>query len=181
MLVSERMLNLPPELAPSLLTALVDDVAWACGHGGGVGWTGLTSLLCVAPRFSERGEGPAPPPSLRLGAGWSTHYLHFEEELFAAHASLSFSFPVADIEVGGAGGAGAPGGGGKKRDRESNGRPALARTVLLFPFSALAQCSTAAVSMLGAATAAAAAATEDLTSPHLVKDVGKAKKPRKTK
>ena len=38
--------------------------------------------------------GPAPVPGNTLGPDWATHFLRYEEEIFAEEATLSFSFPV---------------------------------------------------------------------------------------
>lgn len=138
LLLNERLVNMPPELAPALHESLAADLAWATANAGAPGhreaFAGLKALLLLSPCFSERasqgeiaahaaavadaganaagrkapgakarkprhegkgaaaptaeGEGAvAPTDPLGLGAGWITHFLHFEEELYATQAA----------------------------------------------------------------------------------------------
>jgi hypothetical protein len=218
LLVNERVINMPPELAPAIHESLAADLAWAAGNAPGKeAFAGVKQLLLLAPCFSERAseseiaahaaavadagaagagrktgaaaaggkkarkprhaaaaagkkgasssssaaaggdddasddedDGAAAAASsssssssssaapaaaaakvdpLGLGPGWLTHYLHFEEELYAAQAGgASFAFRVKDFEkdasaaaaAGGIGAGEGAGAGSKKRKAQA--------------------------------------------------------------
>ena len=72
LLLSERMLNFPPELAPAIFASLLEDVAWArdqerAAEEGAAAAELDDWLLCLAPCYkdSKTGQGEPPPPARR--------------------------------------------------------------------------------------------------------------------
>lgn len=208
LLLNERVVNMPPELAPAVHDSLARDLEWAKANAASEGvkaaFAGLKTLALLAPCFSEKAseqairahaaavadagahaagrkagkarkprhaKAAAPSSSsssssssaaaesegadeaaeegsssssssssaaaagsgynsstkdpLGLGAGWLTHYLHFEEELFASQATTSYAFRVKDFskesaelpqgDIGASSSVEGAGAGGKKR------------------------------------------------------------------
>jgi hypothetical protein len=134
LLLNERILNMPDEIAPPLHDALLQDVAWAkesaprdaradfhgvkqvlvvapmwleqCAEGGGGGGGGGGGAAAGAPAPACEAPGVTPP-------GWAAHYYRFEEELWAREATFSMSFPVASRATDAALASGSAGGGGE--------------------------------------------------------------------
>jgi hypothetical protein len=139
----------------------------------------------LAKAAASSSSSSAAVDTLGLGSGtWLTHYLRFEEELWAAHATASVAFRVADYEKGGEGGGGGGGasaaaaaggvGGGKRKGAAAAGGAAAApapsdgggvntlrapasRRAILFPATALRVCVEAMQHLLVEAQAREAA------------------------
>ena len=113
LMLSERVFNMPPEVAPALIESLALDFAWARKEAPAAeraAFERVKQLIMIAPCWAERVEG-APPASAADGGavppGFVPHFLRFEEALFAQHATAAFAIPVAPAGEAEAGGVGA--------------------------------------------------------------------------
>ena len=93
LLVNERVVNLPAELVPDVQASLQADLTWARERASVAedreAFSGIKHIILVAPCFREPGEAAG-------AAGMEdVRYFHFEEEVFAAGAEVSFVFAVA--------------------------------------------------------------------------------------
>lgn len=101
LIVSERSMNLPPELFPALYKALQDDIEWSCttpecpederpfyffSHF-------LCVVKCLGTGESRQAERKAKKAASAPPAGEVT-YSHGEVEYFLKRAQFSFGFPV---------------------------------------------------------------------------------------
>ena len=162
LLLNERLLNMPPELAPALWDCLRQDLDWVRAKSALAQdretFSKVRHLLVVSPCW-ESGPGPggaAAAAAAGAGAGAgadapadASSFLHFEEALLQREATLSFTYAVADAEA-----AAASGGGGRARSL----RAPQSRRVTVFPADALARCVDAMRARVAAAEAEARAA-----------------------
>jgi hypothetical protein len=107
LLLNERIVNMPPELAPSMHDSLLQDMAWARANAPGdfrVALQDVTQVIVVSSCWLEAaaagsgGEGDGGGAAALGGAvppGFVAHRLRFEEALWAREATASFAFPVA--------------------------------------------------------------------------------------
>lgn len=96
LLLNERVVNMPPELAPSILSNLRDDVKWASSSAKVAAadrarFASLSHLLIVAPCWIERG---AKDSDTSINSGAKVQYYHWEDGHFEKHAVLKFDFAV---------------------------------------------------------------------------------------
>ena len=160
LLVSERMLNVPAELAPTLAENLCADLAWAREKSALAedreAFGRVKHLLLLAPCWAPpadvlpgTGAGAGARTGTGAGAALATHsFLHFEEQCYAAEATADFSF-AEDAPAA----ASAPASAAGKALRSPR-----SRRVLVLPAAALPKCVAAMKSLLDAASAAEAAA-----------------------
>lgn len=103
LLLNERMLNMPPEMAPSLHQCLCDDLAWASKEAEPKGAFSFKQLVLLSPRFkmsvveeeSPAAAGSTAPAKRMKGAPSSDlHFYKWEEGLIAEKASLQFTFGI---------------------------------------------------------------------------------------
>jgi protein BCP1 len=183
LLLNERVVNMPPELAPSILDALCTDIEWARTSGPEEDrhwYATLSYLLVQAPCWGERtaatgkvraaaaaagegeaGDAPLPLP-LPSAASSTVHYYHFEDALFEAEALATFEYPVAVrfdtvVAASSAPPPRAKAGGESEGATEQSGstlRAPQLRRVFLVPFSALRRVADAAKAQVAAAAAA---------------------------
>lgn len=146
--------------APLLFESLLADLAWARTNAPPVeraAFSALTHLLVIAPCWAEPSPDAPPAAAEDTGAvppGHVSHFLRFEEEIFARAATVRAAIPVTAVgdEAASMGGAAAAGGAGagapsRKRKAKQTGdeedaastalRTPLLRRVLLFPVAAL--------------------------------------------
>lgn len=169
---------MPAEIVPPMHNLLLEDL-----QGGSVGSSSSSSSSSGAPEAYDTLLALVPCFQPRDAAADDTSYFHFEDELFAEHSTLTFSFPV-EIKGFGVGSDAAPaaataahkgkakpkqrgrasGKASAKDDSDSDEeggdestatlRPAQSRRLAVFPFAALAACTEAMAHAVGLAQAA---------------------------
>jgi protein BCP1 len=119
--VNERFVNMPPNVAPALYQSLVDDLAWATAHDQKEAYKYLVMFTkCyVEETKSQNGGGKKRGKKRKKknkggsgnGGGGSSssssssetavppqmYFIKFEDEIFHQHATLSYSFPAASV------------------------------------------------------------------------------------
>ncbi|KAA0150263.1 hypothetical protein FNF31_07071 [Cafeteria roenbergensis] len=165
-LLSERMVNFPPELAPAIFESLLEDVNWARDQRRAAAQSGSTPagadpqwVLCLAPCYvDDRTE--------------QVHHLHFEDELLHASAVLSFDVrgPTAEAPAASAAAAAGSAAAASSGDAEDSDEDAgmsstpnsvqQLRRVFVFPAEALRAAVTGMASMVVSAREMEAPAKE---------------------
>mmetsp|Transcript_24938 Transcript_24938/g.64261 ORF Transcript_24938/g.64261 Transcript_24938/m.64261 type:complete len:301 (-) Transcript_24938:46-948(-) len=97
LLLTERLMNTPPQIAPPLMQAIFDEIEWATEDEPTQELRDSYKLkqYIVATRVYVDPEAPAPSEG-----GPVLVYVRPEDELFHKHAAWSFSFPVEMAQVG---------------------------------------------------------------------------------
>jgi hypothetical protein len=141
LLVSERVVNMPPELAPSIFASLMEDLSWARANAAHKDLFSFDVLVNLSPCFAH---------SQKTASKVDCYfYYRFEEEFFHAQASTSlwFATPSSDTTVPAPAAAAV----GRKREHSDSSaseddkslRPPQGRRIIVFPAAAMQPCQEA--------------------------------------
>ena len=100
--VSEKLINAPPQLAGPLLQVLLEDMDWVKHNAHEAGCEPDTydfhTLLMIAPCFpasgAEASDAAAGPGTAAPDPNASPDFVHYEDEIIAKFASVSYVFPL---------------------------------------------------------------------------------------
>jgi protein BCP1 len=118
-IVNERFLNMPPNVAPVLYQNLVDDLAWSTKNEKTEEYKYILMFTKCYIEESKNGKGKKSKKRRKKNQGDSgssssssssnsssstndssqAYFIKFEDELFYKHATMSYSFPTANVSL----------------------------------------------------------------------------------